>query len=193
MDELSKLQDQELLALFREGEYAAYQVIYKRYWAILFRHARRMLQNDEEAKDAVQDIFTMLWLKGPTLFVNSTLSAFLYSSLRHKIFDIIDRNKVKGDYFNSLESFIDKGELTTDNIIREKELAALIEKEISFLPEKMREVFELSRKSHLSYKEIAEKMNITDNTVKKQINNALKLLRFKLGVIILVSIFLFLK
>ncbi|WP_121196121.1 RNA polymerase sigma factor [Mucilaginibacter gracilis] len=179
------------LALFREGEYAAYQVIYKRYWPLLFKHARRILQNDEEAKDAVQDIFTMLWLKGPTLFVNTTLSAFLYSSLRYKIFDVIDRNKIKGDYFNSLESFIDQGELTTDNIIREKELAASIEKEISFLPERMREVFELSRKSHLSYKEIAEKMNISDNTVKKQINNALKLLRFKLGVSISIAISIF--
>lgn len=191
MDLFDELRDQELLALFRNGEQKAYQVIYKRYWALLFRHARRILQNDEEAKDVVQDIFTMLWMKGPILFVDTTLSAFLYSSLRNKILDLIDRNKVRVDYAASLSSFIDHGELTTDNLIREKELSAAIEKEISFLPEKMREVFELSRKSHLSYREIAEKMNITDNTVKKQMNNALKLLRLKLGTTILLFILLF--
>jgi RNA polymerase sigma-70 factor (ECF subfamily) len=59
----------------------------------------------------------------------------------------------------------------------------LIEKEIATLPPKMREVFELSRKANLNYREIAEKLNISDNTVKKQMSNALKILRSRLGVI----------
>ncbi|OKS87015.1 RNA polymerase sigma factor [Mucilaginibacter polytrichastri] len=187
----NELHDQELVALLRAGKHSAYEVIYRRYWALLFKHARRILQNDEEAKDVVQDIFAMVWLKGPALFVNTTLPAFLYSALRNKIFDLIDRNKVKDDYFSSLEVFIDRGEFTTDNLLREKELNTRIELEIALLPQKMREVFELSRKSNLSYKEIAEKMNITDNTVKKQISNALKILRIKFGVLLLAFLFLF--
>ena len=178
------LNDRELLSLLKEGQHHAYEAIYQRYWALLFKHARRILQDDEEAKDVVQDIFTMLWFRGPELIVTTNLSAFLYSAVRNKIFDLIDRNKVRGQYLTSLESFIDQGELTTDNAIREKELTARIEEEIAFLPQKMREVFELSRKSHLSYREIATKLDITDHTVKKQINNALKILRLKFGIII---------
>jgi len=131
----------------------------------------------------------MLWSKGPELFVNTSLPAFLYSAVRNKIFDLIDRNKVRGNYLASLEAYIDHGELTTDNLIREKELNERIEQEVALLPEKMRQVFELSRKSHLSYKEIAEKMDITDNTVKKQMNNALKILRMKLGILFLYFLF----
>ena len=59
----------------------------------------------------------------------------------------------------------------------------LIEKELAALPPKMREVFELSRKANLNYREIAEKLNISDNTVKKQMSNALKILRSRLGVV----------
>jgi RNA polymerase sigma-70 factor (ECF subfamily) len=59
----------------------------------------------------------------------------------------------------------------------------LIEKEIAALPPKMREVFELSRKANLNYREISEKLNISDNTVKKQMSNALKILRSRLGVL----------
>jgi RNA polymerase sigma-70 factor (ECF subfamily) len=175
-DELSDLQ---LASLLGESDHRAYTEIYKRYWAVLFRHSRRMLQDDEAAKDVVQDIFIMLWAKGSVVVLNTSLSAFLYSAVRNKVFDLIDRNKVKGNYLASLEKFIDSGEFTTDNQVLEKEIAAIIEKEIAFLPAKMREVFELSRKSNLSYKEIAVKMDITDHTVKKQMSNALKILRFK--------------
>ena len=45
----------------------------------------------------------------------------------------------------------------------------------------MKEIFILSRKTNLSHKEIAEELGISDATVKKQVNNALKILRSKLG------------
>lgn len=179
----AQLQDHELVYLLKENNHTAYRVIYERYWSVLFRHARRILQSDEEAKDIIQDIFSMLWSKRSELIVQTTLSAFLYSAVRNKIFDLLDRNRVRGNYLDSLQYFIDLGEFTTDNLIREKELGKRIEQEVALLPPKMREVFELSRNGHFSYKQIAEKMNISDNTVKKQINNALKILRYKFGII----------
>jgi DNA-directed RNA polymerase specialized sigma24 family protein len=45
----------------------------------------------------------------------------------------------------------------------------------------MREVFELSRKQHLSHKEIAARLGTTEQTVKKQVSNTVKILRMKLG------------
>ncbi|MNI50552.1 RNA polymerase sigma factor [compost metagenome] len=65
--------------------------------------------------------------------------------------------------------------------MRNRELAERIELEVAQLPAKMREVFELSRNAHLSHREIALRMDISDKTVKKQMNNALKILRLKLG------------
>ena len=62
-------------------------------------------------------------------------------------------------------------------------MQALIEKEIAALPPKMREIFELSRKANLNYREIADRLNISDKTVKKQMSNALKILRSRLGVL----------
>lgn len=59
---------------------------------------------------------------------------------------------------------------------------ALIEKEIDALPPKMREVFKLSRQHHLSHSQIAAKLDISEQTVSKQITNALKILRTRLGI-----------
>ncbi|MNT81059.1 RNA polymerase sigma factor [compost metagenome] len=63
----------------------------------------------------------------------------------------------------------------------------MIEKGIAELPPKMREVFELSRKHIMSHKEIAEQLNISEQTVRKQVNNALKILRSKLGMTLFLS------
>ena len=71
----------------------------------------------------------------------------------------------------------------TDHLIREKQLKAYIEKEIQALPPKMRAIFEMSRKEHLSYKEIAAITNTSENNVSTQVNNALRILRAKLGLV----------
>lgn len=177
------LSDYELLGLFQKGHRSAYEEIYHRYWALLFHHGRRMLQSDEDAKDLVQDVFSVFWIDGPTLELQSTLSGYLYGIMRYKVFNLIDRKKVRSQYLSSLEDFIRKNEYSGEYRIREKQMEELIEREIAALPPKMREVFELSRKANLNYREIAEKLNITDNTVKKQMSNALKILRSRLGVL----------
>jgi RNA polymerase sigma-70 factor (ECF subfamily) len=177
------LSDYELLAMFKEGQRSAYEEIYHRYWALLYSHARKMVQSDEDAKDLIQDVFSVFWIDGPTLELQTTLSAYLYSIVRYKVFNLIDRKKVRSDYLSSLESYIKKNEYSGEYRVREKQMEELIEKEIAALPPKMREVFELSRKANLNYREIAEKLNISDNTVKKQMSNALKILRSRLGVL----------
>jgi RNA polymerase sigma-70 factor (ECF subfamily) len=68
-------------------------------------------------------------------------------------------------------------------LVREKQLAAIIEREIAALPPKMREVFVLSRKEYLTHKEIAELLGISEQTVSKHVTNALKILRVKLGAV----------
>jgi len=186
---IGSLSDFELLSLFQNGDRKAYEEIYHRYWAIIFRHARKMLQDDEAAKDIVQDVFSAFWTNGPRLNIGKNISGYLYSSLRYKFFDLIDRQKVRNDYLLSLERFIDTMENSPDYRVRERELQEIIEKEVDALPEKMREVFILSRKANLSYKQIAESLEISENTVKKQINNALKILRSRLGTTILMLFF----
>jgi len=173
--------DEELFLLLKEGNHRAYAILYDRYWAVLFRYSRKILQNDEESRDVVQDVFVMLWSKAETLHIQISLSCFLYAATRNSILKLFQRGKVKANYLSSLTQFLDDENNTTDHLVRDRELARRIEHEVSLLPPKMRAVFELSRKSHLSHREIASQMEISDKTVKKQMANALKILRLKLG------------
>ena len=173
------ISDSDLLTLFKGGDQSAFKSIYERYWQLLYISACKILKDEEEAKDVVQEVFISLLSKREELEISVGISSYLYSAVRYKIFDLISRKKVRQIHLDSLESYVSVGNFSTDRALIEKEITAEIEKEIQNLPQKMKEVFELSRKEELSHKEIAEVLNISDKTVKKQISNALKLLKPK--------------
>jgi RNA polymerase sigma-70 factor (ECF subfamily) len=180
------LSDQALFDLIRTSDEGAFSEIYHRYKQPLYLHALKMLKDRDEAKDVIQEIFAKVWVKREDLVLTGPLSSYLYTAIRNKILDAISHEKVAARYQQSLQAFIDKGEFITDNWIREKELTTLIDKEIADLPPKMRAVFELSRKNHLSYAQISEELDVSENTVRKHITKALKKLRDKLDVVTLI-------
>lgn len=181
--------DSELLALLKEGNRSVYTEIYHRYKKLIYLHAYRMLGDSEAAKDIVQELFTQLWIKRKQLHIDRNLSAYLYAAARNRVLDRIARDQRESHYIESLQSFSETYAELTDHRVRELELRSLIEKEVSALPPKMRLIFELSRQEHLSHREIAQQLDISEKTVKKQINNALKVLRVKLGSVVFVMYF----
>lgn len=180
MQDFSHYTDSELLQLLKGGDTRAMSEIYDRYWLLLYRHALRMLHSDEEAEDVLQDMFSTLWGRVGDLNLTGSLSAFLYGMLRNKVLNRMAYHKVREDHFRSLGAFEESGEVMPDQLLRDKELARIIEEEINRLPGKMRVVFELRHREELSYKEIAEQLKITEHTVRKQVSNALHILRDRL-------------
>jgi len=179
---LDQYPDDRLFLLTREGDRGAYTVIYQRYSGLLYLHAYNMMRNREEARDIVQEIFTNLWNGRQSLEIKSNVSGYLYAATRNRVLKSLARKKVQSSYLSTLTEHTETDNFT-DFRVREKQLSYLIEREIDNLPEKMREVFLLSRKTNLKHKEIAEKLGISESTVKTQINNALRILRAKLGLI----------
>jgi RNA polymerase sigma-70 factor (family 1) len=176
-----KMSDEELLQLFLNGNDFAYKAIYDRYWLLLYKHARHMLKNDEDAKDVIQEVFTDLWERRNEQLTNYTLPAFLYTATRNKILNIIKHLKVEAKYAHELQYKSLLATESADDLAITNELTAIIEAGIQSLPPKMREVFLLSRNANKSYKEISAELSISDKTVKKQVNNALHVLRGKLS------------
>lgn len=184
MGPYSKFSDAELTERLKSGDHAAFTEIYNRYMGILYIYAVKICKDPDEAEDLLHELFTTLWIKAPQLKLNNTLSAYLYRAVKNRAFDILSHRKIKQSYMESLADFLNQGQWETEETIREQELARLIESETAKLPPKMREVFEMSRVSNKTYKEIAQTLGISDRTVKKQISNALKHLKTKINLLI---------
>lgn len=182
------LSDNELLELLKESNHSAYTEIYHRYFQLIFTHVIKKLQDKELAKDVVHDVFAYLWFKRAHIAQVTDLAAYLFTAARNKVFDLFAHEKVEQKHYDSLRLFLSKNPIfPTDQQTRERDFQAYIDKQVAKLPPKMREIFELSRKEQLSYKEISERLNTSENNVSKQVNNAVRILRTKLS-----SIFLFL-
>ncbi|SDJ39172.1 RNA polymerase sigma-70 factor, ECF subfamily [Pedobacter sp. ok626] len=177
----SKLPDTELTTLLKDGDQHAFTEIYNRHWKLIYAHVYKMLRDEDDAKDVVQEVFGNLWLRAASIKSATNVSGLLYIAARNKVFDLIGKNKVRADYIGEIASFISDSSNAQVDTIDEKRILEILEREIQKLPPKMREIFELSRKDDLSHKEIATKLNISEQTVKKQVQNALKVIKPKLN------------
>jgi RNA polymerase sigma-70 factor (family 1) len=185
---LTSVSDQNLLLMFQAGDEAAYKEIFDRYDKLLFIYAYRKLQNTEEAKDIVQDVFINLWNNREHLNISTTLANYLYGAVRNGALNVFRHKSIDDKYIASLQLLMDAQTATTDYLIREKDITQLIEKEIARLPPKMREVFELRRKAYLSNREIAEYLHISEHTVATHIKRALKVLKLRLSILAYIAL-----
>jgi len=191
MTDYKSYDDQHLLALLKQGNQSAYTEIYNRYKKLLYTFALKRLDNEEEVEDILHELFMSLWIKREQFSENTLLAPYLYNSVRYQIINIFSKRKLSSRYLDSFNQYL-KNEFSsdeTDHLIRHRELSGLIEKEIAALPKKMREVFQLSRETGYTRKEIAEELGLSEETVKSHMFHALKILKVKLGTM---SVLLFL-
>ena len=177
----SAFTDQELVALLKKGDQYAYTEIYKRYEAMVYIFTYKRIGDREEARDIVHEVFMYFWEQHEHLVFTSGLLPFMYGSVKNKILNRIKHKKVSMRYIDAFQDYLNASSENADDLLRHNELSALIEKEIAALPDKMRQVFELSRKTNYSRKEIAAELNLSEETVKSHMHHALKLLKAKLG------------
>jgi len=186
MPNYQNLSDNELIVFLKKGDAAAYTEIYDRYFQLMFVFAYKKLRDEELAKDFVQELFTDVWVKRDRILVEGNFIQYLYISLRSKLLNYFAHQKVESKYTDFLAHFANShASEQSDYTIREKQLSAYIEKQIENLPKRMRNVFELSRRDGLSNREIAIVTNSTESNVSHHISNAVKILKSKIKIIVL--------
>jgi RNA polymerase sigma-70 factor (family 1) len=176
--------DKQLIISLRNGEADAFTEIYERYWNKLLVYTMRVIRQQPDAEDIVQELFVSIWRRRDVLDIEHALSTYLYNSVRYLACRYIEKNSIYSDYLQRLASWMAGEEVNAPGIEAEifgRELEGQIDQLIQQLPGKMKEVFILSRRHHLSYKEIADRLSISEETVRKQVYKSLQILRSRLG------------
>jgi RNA polymerase sigma-70 factor (family 1) len=157
---------------------AAFTSLYRRYWETLFVTTVKVIGSKEDAADIVQEVFISLWNRRQDLSLTSTLAAYLHTSVKYQAIHYIEKNITRRNYLKTLGDLEAASPApSAEVLLQAKELGELIRSVISNMPPKMREVYHLSRQEHLSHKEIAARLGISEETVKKHIQHALQLLK----------------
>lgn len=179
--------DAQLAELLFQQDTGAFEEVYNRYFGVIYSFTRKMLHDDDQAEDIVQEIFMKLYEKMGSIVITS-LPSYLYQSARYALIDYFRQRKTRTNYMVGLKNYYEQGEWNTDNTIIENELRQQIEKEINNLPPKMRAIFEMSRKHYLNNKEIAQRSGLSEGTVRLQIHHAISKLRSKLSCFVLMQV-----
>ncbi|MBC7743789.1 MAG: RNA polymerase sigma-70 factor [Flavobacterium sp.] len=188
--------EHDLLVSLKESRADAFEEIFNRYWLKLYCSSCKKIKNKEVSEEIVQDVFTALWLNRETLNIRDSLGAYLYTAIRYRVINHIKKEIIRNAYKEKMLIVSDNLDTSLEENILLNDLNRNLEREIKYLPEKCRSVFELSRKQHKSNREIAEFLHISEKTVENHLTKAIRRLRVgleevsRLAIYLTISLFL---
>lgn len=181
---MKELSDTDLIALLQVDDHQAFAELTRRYWQDLFRHVCVKIKNTEEAQDIIQEIFLGVWKNRAQIRCDDQgrLSSYLYKSAKYASINYFTR---PGVAIRAVEVFEEMlaypGAVKSDEGLLIKELHSVVDAELNELPDRLQLPYRLSREQHLSIREIALRLSVSEQTVKNNITDVLNRIRFRLG------------
>ena len=183
--------EKELVKKLKDGDSFAFEVLFYKYRNKIKGFALKIVPAQIDPEEIVQEVFVRVWLKKDAIDPEKDFQSYLFSIAKHLVLDHLKSAVNRKLYF--------VGEHFQQDLLVEDGLDASISEEteeklqklINEIPERRREIFRLSRFEGLSYKQIAERLNISENTVDSQIRNALAFLRKEFRKIIVLAFLYF--
>lgn len=158
------------------GSQRAFTELYNAYWQQVYRFARLYLSDSDAARELTQEVFLKVWEARETLSPEADFSGWLFIVTRNFVFSRF-RKQVNEEFYriNILSAMERSYDMEGD--IEAADLRTYIDSLVEQMPARRREIFNLSRREQLTYKEIAVRMNLSERAVEKQIGEALRFLR----------------
>ena len=174
---MSQTDEKSLIFDLQKESIPAFERIFSLYHKRVYNFCRRLHQSSDDAKETVQRVFVALWEQRKQVVETKSIASYLFSIARYMVYQDFRQQVYKQAAFKHLilHSF-DFNESTKDDVLY-NELLTFLESIIERLPKRQREIFKLSRLSGLTYRQIADQMGITENTVDTQIRRAIQFIR----------------
>ncbi|MES3017715.1 MAG: RNA polymerase sigma-70 factor [Bacteroidota bacterium] len=168
------------------GDIKAFEDVFKSHYTKLTLFANKFLNDLSISEEIVSESLTYLWEKRESIVFSSSITGYLYKMVQNRSMNYLKHQKIENEYVSYLirnKLVNELPEYETDPY-QEKEMAQQIMIAIDSLPAKCREVFIMSRFEYLKNREIAKRLDISQNTVERQITIALDKLRNSLEYIL---------
>jgi len=173
--------EEELIQRLSNHDRGAFEQIFKTYYADLCKFSVKYVRDEQVAEEIVQEVFINIWERRSSLTITTSIKSYLFTAIRNRSFNYLKLQLPKEQKKVDLEGL---GFLDEDNREQEMimdELKEYVHTAIESLPNKCRIIFNLSRNAGMTYKEIAEELDLSVKTVENQIGLALKKLRENLN------------
>jgi RNA polymerase sigma-70 factor (ECF subfamily) len=151
--------------------------IYGKFWKELYVVAFRRLRSEEDVEDLLQDLFLSLLTGDVKLDNDESIRAFLHQRLKSRIINFYRKQLIQLAYEEKEATKSEIADTHSDTPLLTRELEAVVQEEINRMPEKMKQIFLLSRNDLKTTEEIAIQLQLSNQTVRNQISSAIKRIR----------------
>ncbi len=174
--------EKALLMRVAQGDEEAFGALFHQYRHKILYFAWKFLRSDSRAQDVVQDIFLKVWQSREQLGDIKNFKAWLTTITRNYIYNALRRLAVEESFITRMSARAEpQEENTVLNDLAFKELQYALQKAVSNLTPQQKKIFELSRVEGLKHEQIAEKLEISRDTVKKHMTDALRHIRLQMN------------
>ena len=180
---------QALVKALKEGNQLAFSIVYKMYAAQTFSLAFKYLLNKELAEDAVQNLFLKLWLKKEEIDETKPINRYLFTMLKNDLLNTLRDSKKNIYLLEDCLSMVLELEDDSQNENLKQEQMNIIQQALEQLSPQRRKVFEMKVSGKYSNQEIADKLNLSINTIKFQYSQSLKQIRSTVGELSLLLVY----
>ena len=180
---------QALVKALKGGNQLAFSIVYKMYAAQTFSLAFKYLQNKELAEDAVQSLFLKLWLKKEEIDETKPINRYLFTMLKNDLLNTLRDSKKNIYLLEDCLSMVLELEDDSQNENLKQEQMNIIQQALEQLSPQRRKVFEMKVSGKYSNQEIADKLNLSINTIKFQYSQSLKQIRSTVGELSLLLVY----
>jgi RNA polymerase sigma-70 factor, ECF subfamily len=164
-----------------QGDAKAFEAMYKYYYPRLGQYLVRFVYSQKTAEDLMHNLFYNIWENREKLEPRGTLRAYLYTAARNQALKYIDKDKNRSHVSLDDHLKLHGKENRSEETIEYKEFSQAVKIAVSQLPNRRKQIFLLHREDKLTYREIAETLNISIKTVETQMSRSLKFLGEKLA------------
>lgn len=173
------LEENLLIEGLRSGSELAFEYIFKKYYRALCIYSQKYVGEPQAAEDVVSRVFARLWKNRKKISISRSIHSYLFQSVYHESLNYLNSFSRRQQPTDSIHLYLkDRGQETGFlSKIYADEFREKINRAIDNLPDRCREIFQMSRNEELPHKEIAVRMNISVRTVENQIGIALEKLR----------------
>lgn len=176
-------EDYLLLNKMKNGEAESFNLLYDKYWEVVYRQAEKLLKDTDQAQDITQDIFSNLWLKRQDLNI-ADLPAYLYVSVRNRALNYFEKQNRYIPFEQLLQHNIDLYGDQADAVLLRNDFLQTYKALIETLPVRRRAIFQYYYDEGLSTDEIARKLSLSQKTVQNQLGRAVTYLRANLSILL---------
>ena len=169
--------EKRLVKELLHGDALALQKLYKMYSPKLYRFIYGAIKDHDDTEDILQTVFIKLWDSHEKLRTDTCFEAFLMTITRNTVYNFFKQRYNQRTLSENLAKQAGKVEPPSDELLIKSELFGLLQQLVDSLPTKRREIFILNRFKGYTYREIAEMLNISENTVDTQMRKALETLK----------------